>query len=444
MPAPVPSTSRWLSGATDLRQRTAATTLDYARAVLGRVFQLIWGDDVDPALRPVLAVTAVSSTAGSAMWSFLAIWAVEELGAKALLPFVFLVGALLSGASGYLGGYLSDRLGRRTVILIGQGGMVFYPLVLLAMSGERVPGVMVMALAGAIGGLGGSVAQAMVADLVPPEKHEASYASVRVAANLGVVMGPPTGGLMLVLGGWTTLFVVVCAMSGTAWLLAFRLLPRRGAYAPEGPPERGSMSVILADRPFLLFLGSAVFAWLVYVAYEVVLPVSLVDGYGYAAATWGFLVWVNPFLVTLFQVRLTRAVARFPAAPRLVTAMLIMGLPYLLLVANQSLAVILFVVTVFVFGEMLWAPTSQAVVAELAPEDIRGAYMGAFGSAPAIGFALAPLIGFQVRNSFGDAATWTTFAAIAVVAAALGGLALVGLARRSAAERSTLLGASAD
>jgi MFS family permease len=399
--------------------------------LLRRIARLVWGEEVDPALRPVLAVTVVSATAASAMWSFLAIWAVEELGAKALLPFVFLVGALLSGASGYVGGYLSDRLGRRTVILIGQGAMVFYPLVLLAASGQRLAGVLVMALAGAIGGLGGSVSQAMVADLVPPERHEASYASVRVAANLGVVMGPPTGGLLLILGGWATLFVVVCAMSAASWLLAFRLLPRRGAYAPEGPPERGSFVAIAADRPFLLFLGSAVFAWLVYVAYEVVLPVSLVDGYGYAVATWGFLVWINPFLVTLFQVRLTRAVGRYAAAPRLVIAMLIMGLPFLLLVVNQSLVVILFVVTVFVFGEMLWVPTSQAVVAELAPEDIRGAYMGAFGSAPAIGFALAPLIGFQVRNSFGDAATWTTFAAIAVVAAALGGVALIGLTRRS-------------
>ena len=55
--------------------------------------------------------------------------------------------------------------------------------------------------------------------------------------------------------------------------------------------------MILADRRFLLFLGSAVFAWLTYVAYEVVLPVSLVDGYGYQPAAWGFLVWVNPLLV---------------------------------------------------------------------------------------------------------------------------------------------------
>ena len=59
---------------------------------------------------------------------------------------------------------------------------------------------------------------------------------------------------------------------------------------------------------------------------------------------------------------------------------------------------IVFVIVVFVVGEMLWVPTSQAVVAELAPADIRGAYMGAFGSAPAIGFAIAPLIGLQAQK----------------------------------------------
>jgi MFS family permease len=88
---------------------------------------------------------------------------------------------------------------------------------------------------------------------------------------------------------------------------------------------------------------------------------------------------------------------------------------------------------------MLWVPTSQAVVAELAPQDIRGAYMGAFGSAPAIGFALAPLIGLQMRNSFGDDATWTLFALLGVVAAALGGLALVGVRRRIGDEPSAVL-----
>jgi MFS family permease len=216
-------------------------------------------------------------------------------------------------------------------------------------------------------------------------------------------------------------------------------LPRRGAFAPEGPPERGSLAVILADKPFLLFLGSAIFAWLVYVAYEIVLPVSLVDGFGYDASAWGFLVWINPLLVTLFQLRLTRRTSGVAPAPKLVTALLVMGLPFALLAWSQSIVAVVVVVVVFVIGEMLWVPTSQAVVADLAPADIRGAYMGAFGSAPAIGFALSPLIGLQVRNSFGDDATWLMFAALGVVAAVLGGLALAGVGRRLRHDPSAVL-----
>ena len=407
--------------------------------VVRRVIHLIWGDDLDDALRPVLGVTLASSAAGSATWSFMAIWAIEELDAKAELPFALLLGAAFAATSGFLGGYLSDRIGRRRVLLFGQGVMVGYPLLLLALSSSKWAGLLALSLAGMFGALGGSVGQAMVADLVAPERHQAAYASVRVAANVGVVIGPPLGGLLLVLGSWSALFPTVAVLSGIAWLIAFRFLPHRGAFAPEGPPERGSLSVILSDRRFLLFLGSAVFAWLTYVAYEVVLPVSIVDGYGYEPSAWGFLVWVNPLLVTLFQVRLTRFATPLPPAPKLMLAMLVMGLPYLVLVWTHSLAAIVFVVVVFVFGEMLWVPTSQAVVADLAPADIRGAYMGAFGSAPAIGFALAPLIGLQVRNSFGDEATWAMFAVIGVIAAVLGGLALLGLDRRAGGSRSAVL-----
>ena len=409
------------------------------RALVRTFVRLIWGDDVDPALRPVLGVSLVTSAASSAMWSFVAIWAIEELGAKRELPFAFLVGAILAGASGFLGGYLSDRIGRRRVILLGQGIMVGYPILFLAASDTKWVGLALLALAGMIGSLGGSVSQAMVADLVAPERHEAAYASVRVASNLGVVAGPPIGGLLLVLGSWSALFPCVAVLSGLAWLIAYRFLPRRGAFAPEGPPERGSLAVILADKPFLLFLGSAIFAWLVYVAYEIVLPVSLVDGFGYDASAWGFLVWINPLLVTLFQLRLTRRTAGVAPAPKLVAALLVMGLPFALLAWSQSIVAVVVVVVVFVIGEMLWVPTSQAVVADLAPADIRGAYMGAFGSAPAIGFALSPLIGLQVRNSFGDDATWLMFAALGVVAAVLGGLALAGVGRRLRRDPSAVL-----
>jgi dipeptide/tripeptide permease len=71
----------------------------------------------------------------------------------------------------------------------------------------------------------------------------------------------------------------------------------------------------------------------------------------------------------------------------------LMGLPFLLMPGDDSLPVVALITFVFVIGEMLWVPSSQAIVARLAPVDLRGAYMGAFGSTAAVAFALAPYLG---------------------------------------------------
>jgi predicted MFS family arabinose efflux permease len=394
---------------------------------------LIWGAEVDPALRPVLLVTLMGSLAGSSAWNFMGIWAVKELGATSTqLSYGYLLMAAVGGIVGYGAGHLSDHFGRRRVILVGQGILAVYVLLFLTVGGNIWFGLGLMVGAAGLGSFGGSAGQAMVADLVPPERHEEAYASVRVAANLGVTMGPPIGSLFLLVGGWTLFFPCVSLLALSAWFLAFRYLPKRGAYAPEGPPERGSFGVILQDRTFLVFMLASVFAWVVYVAYETVLPISLVESHGVPTWAWGFLLVVNPILVTFFQLRLTRRVAGIPAARRWVVAMLLMGLPFLALGVSSLLPVIVLILVLFVIGEMLWVPVSQSAVAGLAPEDLRGAYMGAFGGTAAMGFALAPFMGLQVRGAAGDTAMWAAFAVVAVVSAVLGAIAIRGVGSRRA------------
>src|SRR5262249_27035825 len=192
-------------------------------------------------------------------------------------------------------------------------------------------------------------------------------------------------------------------LAAVGFAIACRYIPRGGAYAPEGPPQRGSFAVIIRDSPFLLFMLSSVFATMTYIATETLLPISVTTTHHLAPAAWGFLMILNPISVTLFQLRLTRATSRVPPSLKLGIAMPLMGVPFLLLNVNGSAPVIALVIALFVLGEMLWVPTSQAVVAALAPSDIRGAYMGVFGSTWAIGWALTPFLGLQVRNAYGDA-----------------------------------------
>ena len=402
--------------------------MDTRLRVLNGFVRLVWGGDLDPPLRPVLAVALVGSLAGSAAWTFVGIWAIEELGASSLeLGSYFVASAVVFAVAGYVGGHLSDHVGRRPLVLVSYAGMAVTVLAYVLVGGRFWAAFPLLLVSGIFAALGLAAVQALVADLVPRERHEAAYASVRVANNLGVVAGPVLGGLLLVGGHWPLLWIGVVACGLAAFATALVYLPARGAYSPEEPPARSSLAVIRRDHVFLLFLASVGLAFVVYVAFEAVLPIVAVSSYGLAPSTWGFLVVVNAGLVTLFQLRITRAVSRYPLSPRLAVAMLLMGFPFFALDVSSAIPVILAVIVVFVIGEMLWVPTSQAIAAGLAPPDLRGAYMGAFAGAGPFGFAVGPFFALQIRAEFGNTAMWTFFALVSVAAAILGAVA-VGLA----------------
>src|SRR5581483_6304881 len=252
-----------------------------ALGVFARLYRLVWGEEVDRALRPVLAISFVESMSFSAGWTFVGVWAIEHLGASSKqLGIGFLVAAVAGSVAGYLGGHASDHVGRRPLILLGWG-LQSTTLLGLAFAGHHVVlGLGLVALGSALGSIGQGADQAMIADLVPPERHEASYAAVRVASNLGVTCGPPIGGLLLIGRHWPVLWAGVALLAFAGWLIGFRYLPRRGAYTPAEPPTRGSFGVIRRDGAFLLFLLSGGLAYLTYVAFETVLPISAVSTHG--------------------------------------------------------------------------------------------------------------------------------------------------------------------
>jgi MFS family permease len=409
-----------------------------------RIVRLIWGDDVEPEIRPLLYVGLAGSLGASSLWTFMGIWAIDKLGAdSSALAVALLVGACLAATTGYVSGHLSDRIGRRPLILAGWAILSLYVL-LFALVGERTTlGLVVLAGSGMASSIGWAATQAFVADLVPRERHEAAFASIRVANNLGVVGGPVLGGVLLLIS-WQALFLGVSLLSAAVFVLAWRLLPRRGAFAPDEAPDRGSFAVIRRDHVFGLFLLSTALAYIVYVAYETVLPISLVDTHGLAPSTWGFLVILNPAMVTLFQLRLTRWTAGIAPLAKLAAGIMLMGLPFLVLSISAAVPVVLAVIFVFVVGEMLWVPTSQAIAAGLAPPDLRGAYLGAFSSMGAVGFALAPFTGLLVRGAAGDTAMWAFFAGMSIVGAAVGAVAVrLAYSRRFAEQRPEREGSAA-
>src|SRR2546423_2957577 len=138
--------------------------------VVRRFVRLIWGDQLDAALRPLVAQGLASSLAASAGWSFLGIWAIEELHAgQTALGLAFTIGALLGALTGYAAGHASDYVGRRPLMLASSAGYVILVLCLLLVGRRETPGLILLAAAPAVGGIAGSSANPLIADLVPPE-----------------------------------------------------------------------------------------------------------------------------------------------------------------------------------------------------------------------------------------------------------------------------------
>jgi MFS family permease len=395
-----------------------------------RILRGLLGGGIDRELLPLIAVAVPSRLGFGAFWVFVGVWAIRGLGASpSQLGAVLLVEAIAAGAAGYLGGHLSDRVGRRPVIA-WSWALQAVALATLALLDPGVwLGLAFVVAAGLASGPGWAASDALIADLVPPERREGAYASMRVVYNLALVCGPAFAGLVIAAAGWNGFLVVDAALGALAAAAAAFLLPAGARRATEREPA--PVTAALRDRPFVVFLASSVLAWIVYVGYESALPIVATTEYGVSPATWGLLLAVNPLLVTLCQLRLTRAVHGASAALKLVVALPTMGLSFLAFEASTSVGTILVVVVVFVVGEMLWAPTATAVAASMAPDHLRGAYMGAFGGTTAAGFAVGPFVALQLLGRAGPETMWLFFAAVSLAAAG-GSAAALGATRRPA------------
>jgi predicted MFS family arabinose efflux permease len=381
------------------------------------------GGEIDPAIRPVLGVAFLQAIAEGAQTSFLGLWALRSLrSSQTELGLAFAAAAIAAIAAGYLAGKLSDRIGRRRPILVASAALVIFGASLAFVGQHVLLGLALMVCLGAAGGTLLTAHQVVLTDLVPRERHEHAFASARVVQNIGFVAGPLIGAGLLWIG-WRTLFLGTSAIAALAFVVAIGAIPRQLPFSSEEPGEGSSLRALLRDPSFSVILAAGTLAAMVYISYETLLPISLVQSHGVAPAAWGVLLAINPVAVVLFQIRVTSSAGRLHEFARLAVGIAAMGTPFLLVAVSTALPLLILMLVLFVLGEMLWVPPSQALIARLAPDEKRGAYLGASGAMWPAAFALGPLLGLQVRSALGDTAMWCAVATVGALSIALYGVA---------------------
>ncbi len=339
-----------------------------------------------------------------------------------MVGMILLAAGLCSAASQALGGALSDRLGRRPILLIGTAISVFLFSGLAALIGISAP-VWAIAVAYIASRLilttTRPVIQAMVADFTPKEKLTEAYGILRIGANAGWAAGPAIGGYLATFLPYGWLFGVAPLACGIVFLIIFFFIRESSHRMSEGAGFR-SMLAIANDRPFLVFVLISILLFIAMGQMVSTLSIFTVDIVGFSKAQFGLLLTLNGLIVVFFQYPMTVALRRIAKFRALVLGSLLYVFGYLSLGWITQFGWALVAMAVITGGEIIHAPVSLSVIGELSPADKRGQYMGLFGLSQTIGIAVGPLIGGVLIDAFpsNHELIWAPIALIAFIAAA--------------------------
>jgi MFS family permease len=158
---------------------------------------------------------------------------------------------------------------------------------------------------------------------------------------------------------------------------------------------------------------------LVFFQHESAMALFLVDRLGFPETFYGALFTLNTLLIVALEVPLNAATAHWPHRRALALGSALFGLGFGLLAVAHSALAVAGTVVVWTFGEMVLLPSMAAYVADLAPAERRGEYMGLYTMTFSGAFALGPWLGTVVLAHFGPVVLWSSVFLLGTVSAFL-------------------------
>ncbi|MCB1406260.1 MAG: MFS transporter [Rhodobacteraceae bacterium] len=183
------------------------------------------------ALLPVVGIPAFLAIANQTMVSVALPEIGAHLGQLRRLPWLVMGYMMALTVAGPLYGVLGDTYGRARML---QSALLVYIAGSLACAAAG--DMTILALGRVVQGLGGgglmALAQALIADAVPPRERGRAQGYIAMISVLASTSGPLLGGVMIETLGWRSLFLVTIPLA----LLAMLLLHRRRI--PRGPARQ--------------------------------------------------------------------------------------------------------------------------------------------------------------------------------------------------------------
>lgn len=331
-------------------------------------------------------------------------------------------------------GRLSDRLGRRPVLLVSLAGAVAGYL-LFAFADSFVLLLLSRVVAG-IAGANIATAQAVIADVTPPEQRARGMGLIGAAFGLGFIAGPALAGLLVRISPAAP-GIAAATFSASAMVMAAVLLKESLPLERRGwpnRPRRGVPAMLHAWRDPalgpLLAITLTVIAG--FSAFEVTFAQLVYRRFGLHAGNIAFLFAYVGVLAAAMQGLLVGRLSRRLGDRRLLLGGLASTALGLFLVAAQhSLPGLVVVLPVLAFGQAMVMPALSTLVSHGAPGDRQGETLGAYQGSASLARVIGPVAGQLALGHLGLGAP----AIAAGVAAAAAAVAAAALPPRAPASR---------
>jgi MFS family permease len=319
-----------------------------------------------------------------------------------------------------IGGAMADRFGRRGIILFG--------LVVSALSGLTLGFVTQYYLfyaASVFVGLMGSAAfpahQAMMADILPPDKRAEGFGISRVVNNFAWIIGPSIGGF-LASRNYLYLFLSDAVISILVAVLVFRLIPETKPQPKEKVEHESLVQTIsgyrvaLADSPFLAFIVASILMILVYQQMYSSLAVFLRDVHQVDPQFYGMIMSSSAVTVVLFQFWVSRTIKKYPPFLMMVVATFFYMIGFTMYGFVATIPLFVLAMVIVTIGEMVGMPTTNVLAASFAPENMRARYMAVFGLTWMVPSMIGPWAAGLVMDNYNPNDIWYIGGVLCVVA----------------------------
>jgi len=217
---------------------------------------------------------------------------------------------------------------------------------------------------------------------------------LRVVYNLGFALGPAIGGLIAGRFSFLALFLLSAGAIFLFFLVALLFLRETKPLAPPPVPSgeraqrhRGGYWQVFAHGPFMAFCGISMLMTLIYAQMYTNFPIYLTGSAGFSTEQYGLLMTINAAMIAFLQWPITRLVADRSKTRMLALGASLYGIGFGAIALSNHLLALALDVAVWTLGEIIAVPVGSALVAELAPERLRGRYMSVYSLAWGLGFS---------------------------------------------------------